>query len=210
MPEKVLSQCNALMWKELPSGSLSGGDPLCMEQANAEERSELLEQFARGELNAFETLFREYNSEVYRWIVRIIRDPAAAEDLTLETFWKIYKARARFDPRRSFGAWARRIATNLALDYVKAARSKFMPLEIPLSGLMADPVRQKEIRRQVEQALNLLPVKLRVTAILALVEEEPYEQIAEALGISIGSVKSRVFRAVRKLREELKRVGVEP
>jgi RNA polymerase sigma-70 factor, ECF subfamily len=210
MPEKVLSQGSALMWKEFPSGSVSGGGPLCLEQADAEERRELLEQFAQGELNAFETLFREFNSEVYRWIVRIIRDPAAAEDLTLETFWKIYKSRARFDPQRSFGAWARRIATNLALDHMKAARSKFIPLEIPLSALMADPVRQKEIRRHVEQALNLLPVKLRVTAILALVEEEPYEQIAEALGISIGSVKSRVFRAVRKLREELKRVGVEP
>jgi RNA polymerase sigma factor (sigma-70 family) len=210
MPEKVVSQGSALVWKELLSGSVSSGRRPFMEQATTEKQRERLEQFARGELNAFESLFREFNHEVYRWIVRIVRDPAAAEDLTLETFWKIYKARARFDPRRSFGAWARRIATNLALDHLKATRFSVAPLDIPQSGLMDDPVRQKEIRRQVEHALNLLSVKLRATAILALVEEEPYDQIAEALGISISSVKSRVFRAVRKLREELKRVGVEP
>src|SRR5512137_2716565 len=75
-----------------------------------------LEQFARGNIQAFETLFRHYQGEVYGWIVRIVRDPGAAEDLTLETFWRIYQVRARFDPHRPFGAWARRIATNLALD----------------------------------------------------------------------------------------------
>ena len=75
---------------------------------------------------------------------------------------------------------------------------------------MADPVRQREIRQRIAHALNQLPAKLRVAVILALIEEEPYEQIAAALRISIGAVKSRVFRAVRKLREELKRAGIEP
>jgi DNA-directed RNA polymerase specialized sigma24 family protein len=55
-----------------------------------------------------------------------------------------------------------------------------------------------------------LPAKYRVPATLALVEEEPYEEIAAALGISVGAVKSRVFRAVRLLREKLRRLGVEP
>ncbi len=55
-----------------------------------------------------------------------------------------------------------------------------------------------------------LPVKLQVVATLALIEEKPCEEIARALGISVGAVKSRVFRAVRMLREKLKRLGVEP
>ena len=83
---------------------------------------ELLEQFSRGELEAFETLFRQYQGEVYGWIVRIVRNPAVAEDLTIETFWRIYRAHARFDPERGFGAWARRIATNAAIDHLKSAR----------------------------------------------------------------------------------------
>ena len=83
---------------------------------------DLLERFAQGELEAFETVFRQFQGEVFGWIVRIVRDPGIAEDLTVETFWRIYQARSRFDPTRSFGAWARRIATNVALDYLKMVR----------------------------------------------------------------------------------------
>lgn len=57
---------------------------------------ELLEQFAAGDLEAFEVLFREHQKEVYRWTVRIVRDTAAAEELTVETFWRIYRVRQRF------------------------------------------------------------------------------------------------------------------
>jgi RNA polymerase sigma-70 factor (ECF subfamily) len=83
---------------------------------------ELLEQFVRGDLDAFESIFREHQNEVYGWIVRIVRNPAAAEDLTIETFWRIYRARARFDATRELGPWARRIATYLAYNHLKAAR----------------------------------------------------------------------------------------
>ena len=83
---------------------------------------DLLEQFASGDAAAFEALFGEYQGQVYGWIVRIVRDPAAAEDLTVETFWRIYRARARFDPRCGFGPWARRIATNLAVGHLGARR----------------------------------------------------------------------------------------
>ena len=82
---------------------------------------QLLERFTRGEIEAFEILFQRHQAEVYRWVVCLVRDPAAAEDLTLETFWRIYRAHARFDPERCFGAWARRIATNLALDHLAKA-----------------------------------------------------------------------------------------
>jgi RNA polymerase sigma factor (sigma-70 family) len=89
-----------------------------------EEHPKVLAQFVAGELDAFEALFRQYQGEVFSWIVRIVRDPAAAEDLTLETFWRIYRAHARFEPERSFGAWARRIASNVAIDYLKTVRSR--------------------------------------------------------------------------------------
>ena len=77
-------------------------------------QEEVLQQFARGDLDAFEALFRRHQAQVYRWIVRTVRDPATAEDLTVETFWRIHRAHARFDPARSFEAWARRIASNIA------------------------------------------------------------------------------------------------
>ena len=79
---------------------------------------ELLERFAAGDLEAFETLFREHQKEVYAWTVRIVRDHGIAEDLTVEAFWRIYHYRSRFHPDGNFRAWARRIATNAALDYL--------------------------------------------------------------------------------------------
>ena len=80
---------------------------------------DLLERFAAGDLEAFEVLFRQHQQHVYAWIVRIVRDSGIAEDLTVETFWRIYRCRARFDPKGSFGAWAYRIATNAALDHLR-------------------------------------------------------------------------------------------
>ena len=65
---------------------------------------ELLERFAAGDLEAFEVLFRQHQREVYAWIVRIVRDSGIAEDLTVETFWRIYKYRARFKPVRKFSS----------------------------------------------------------------------------------------------------------
>ena len=134
-----------------------------------EQQSDLLQQFAHGDLAAFEMLFRQYQSEVYRWTVHIVRDPGAAEDLTIETFWRIYKAHARFDPTRSFAAWARKIATNAALDYLKTARPEVALLQdFPARGA-ADPVIQRDIREHTQRAFRQLPAKLQVAATLALI-----------------------------------------
>ena len=175
-----------------------------------EQPSDVLPQFCHGDLDAFEALFRRHQREVYGWIVRIVRDPAAADDLTVETFWRIYRAHARFDPARSFGAWARRIATNAALDHLKTAKLETdLPDNLPTSP-SPDPGISEEIRRKTARAFSRLSPKLQVAATLALIEEQPYEEIAEALGISTGAVKVRVFRALRFLRKELQRQGIEP
>src|SRR5262245_36453484 len=171
---------------------------------------ELLERFAQGELEAFETLFRQFQGEVYGWIVRIVRDPSAAEELTVETFWRIYRSHARFDPARSFGAWARRIATNVALDRLKSTRREVTLASDPSQGPIQDPAVGRDVREKIASAFRQLPRRLQVVAVLALIEERPYPEIAEALGISLGAVKSRVFRAVRQLQEKLKRRGSEP
>ena len=86
------------------------------------EPSDVLNEFRQGSVAAFETLFRLHQRAVYGWILRIVRNPATTEDLTVETFWRIYRAHARFQPSHGFEAWARRIATNAALDWLKRAR----------------------------------------------------------------------------------------
>lgn len=167
---------------------------------------ELLERFVRGDGEAFETLFRQYQGEVYGWIVRMVRDRAAAEDLTVETFWRIWRGRARFDPSREFGPWARRVASNVAVDYLKTVRRDVaLPDDWP-----AAREAEEEMGRAIREAFGRLPARLRAVATLAWIEERPYGEIAEALGISLAAVKTRAFRAVRLLRKRLERMGVRP
>ena len=171
---------------------------------------ELLKRFRQGDPEAFEALFRQFQGEVYGWIIRIVRDPSAAEDLTIETFWRIHRARGRFDPGASFGAWARRIATNLAIDHLRQRRPDVALPDDLAPPSSTDPLVWRETRRQIVEAFRRLPLKLRVAATLSLIEEQSPKEIAEALGTSEGAVRVRVFRAVRLLRQHLKRVGVKP
>ena len=171
-----------------------------------EPDAEILSRFVQGDQAAFEQLFRQLESEVYRWILRIVRDRTAADDVLVEAFWRAYRGRAQFDPARSFGAWMRRIATNAALDELRSARRRrWSPVD---DTLQAPRGSDRETGEAIALAFRRLPPDLQAVAALALIEEEPYADIADALGIPIGTVKSRVFRATRLLREELARLGV--
>ena len=169
-----------------------------------------LERFRTGDVDAFEALFRRHQGEVYGWIVRIVRNPAVAEELTIDTFWRIYGARARFDAQRPFGAWARRIATRAAIDYLRSNMPSCEPGGPTLRATAASGERQHELREPIERAFDSLPARLRAAAALALIEELPYQEIASALDISLSAVKMRVARAVRLLRASLERMGIRP
>lgn len=172
---------------------------------------ELLERFAAGDVEAFEALFRQHQCEVYGWIMRVVRDRAIAEDLTIETFWRMYRAHARFDAvKGNCTAWLRRIATNAALDHLRRTRREMPLVEDPPDVSKVPAAERSELRRTILSAMNSLSPRLRVAVVLALVEEESYDRIAEALGISVSAVKVRVFRGVRILRKELSRAGVRP
>jgi len=179
-----------------------------------EPLSNVLDQFRQGDINAFESLFREHQSAVYGWILRIVRDAAAAEDLTVETFWRIHRAHARFQPARLFEPWARRIATRAALDWLRARRPEGELTERVLGDLpstrTADPGVAAEIRLKIAQAFARLPPRLRTAAVLSVVEEQPHKEVAAALGISVTAAKLRVFRALRLLRKDLERQGIKP
>ncbi len=179
------------------------------------ERSEnVLDAFRQGDLDAFEALFREHQRSVYGWILRIVRDLTAAEDLTVETFWRIHRAHARFEPARAFEPWARRIATRAALDWLRARRSESGQTDLDVADLPSksapDPGNAAEIRMKTSQAFARLPPGLRVAAVLSVIEEQPHKDVAAALGISVGAVKLRVFRAIRLLRKDLLQQGITP
>jgi len=170
----------------------------------------VLERFAAGHLEAFEPLFRQQQAEVYRSVVRIVRDPAAAEDLTVEAFWRLYQHRASLDPQGNCAAWLRRVATNLAIDHLRRAHPAEPLLAEPADERRSDCVAQQETRTAIRKAMDELSPKLRAVVQLTLIEEESYANVAEALGISLSAVKLRVFRATRILRKKLEERGVRP
>ena len=181
--------------------------------AVAIQETDLLDRFRQGDVEAFEELFRLHQRAVYGWILRIVRDRGAAEDLTVEAFWRIYKAHTRFDAARGFEPWARRIATRAALDWLRVRRPECeLTLEVVSAQVAShgDPGVTAEIRLKTAQAFMRLPPKLQVAATLAVVEGETHKEIADALGISVTAVKVRVFRALRLLRNDLERQGIRP
>jgi RNA polymerase sigma-70 factor (ECF subfamily) len=178
------------------------------------EGEDCLLAFRHGDLDAFEALFRQHRRAVFGWILLIVRNAATAEELTVETFWRIHQAHARFEPSRGFEGWARRIATHAALDWMRAGRA-----EAAMTGELAaetaasvagDAAVAAEIGQKTALAFHRLPPKLRIAAGLAVIEERPQKEIAEALGISVAAVKLRVFRALRLLRKDLEREGIRP
>ncbi|MGA2167046.1 MAG: RNA polymerase sigma factor [Terracidiphilus sp.] len=178
-----------------------------------ESRKHLL-AFRQGDVDAFETLFRRHQGAVYGWVLRIVRNPATADELTVETFWRVYRAHARFEPAHGFEGWARRIATRAALDWMRGRRAEVELtgelLTDPAAPAVADPAVSAEIRLKTALAFARLPPKLRIAATLAVVEEQSQREVAEALGISLAAVKLRVFRALRLLRKDLERQGIRP
>jgi RNA polymerase sigma factor (sigma-70 family) len=181
-----------------------------VETRREQQEQEVLQAFRQGDPAAFESLFRLHQRAVYRWLVRMVRNPAAAEDLTVETFWRIYRAHARFDPARGFEAWARTIATHAALDWLRTQKLEAeLPVDFP-ARLVSDPGIASEIREKTAAAFARLPPRLRIAAVLAVVEEVPHKEIAAALGISTVAVKVRVFRALRLLRKDLLKQGITP
>ena len=187
-------------------------------EPRANDELEQLIEFQRGTAKAreaaFEALFRLHQRAVHGWVLRIVRNAAAADDLTIETFWRIYRAHARFDPQRGFEPWARRIATRAAIDWLRAQRPEhavasefFADLPAPAR---ADPAVSAEVRQATARAFARLRPGLRVAATLAVIEERPHKEVAEALGISVTAVKLRVFRALRLLRKDLQQLGITP
>lgn len=175
----------------------------------ADGESGLLEQARRGSLFAFEEIVRRYQRRVYATAYRIVRRHEVADDVAQEAFIRAHRSLDRFDPARPFGPWICRIAANLAVNHVRSpeAREGALPdghaetpsaAPGPLQGVL-----DAEARGLLDRALGGLPAEQRVVFCLRVFEELSYREIADSLGIEMGTVMSRLSRAREKLREAL-------
>jgi RNA polymerase sigma-70 factor (ECF subfamily) len=181
---------------------------------SAEDR-ELIQRCLRGDRRAYRALVDRYQDPVFSFCLRMIRNPAQAEDIAQEAFVRTLTRLDQYDPRYSFSAWLFKIAANLCIDHLrKAKRIAYSldddgvdgegPRRRELAGPGPDPtqaVLAKERLRLLNEAVDALPEHYRVILLLRHQEELSYEEIASVLDLPIGTVKIRIHRA----REQVKR-----
>lgn len=172
----------------------------------------LIRKAKKGDGAAFSELVRTYQKRIYGLVYRFCPDHDTADELAQETFVKAYTALNTFREEFRFFSWLRAIATNLALNHLKRQRRQVSTEDYPIEQIVSDrsphanPDRNltdKELRAKIEQEVEKLPPEFKAAFILRIYEDLSYEEISERLGIEIGTVMSRLFRARSRLKKAL-------
>lgn len=173
----------------------------------------LFERFLDGDTAAFRTLIERYHDDLLRFLTRLVGDRAAAEDVFQETFLQIHQSAHTFDTSRRFRPWLFTIAANKGRDYLRrkirqrtvelsaplggsdgnASFVDLLEVDVPSPGAALDAVERDSM---VQAALAKLQPALREVLLLAYFQRLSYQQIADDLGIPLGTVKSRMHAAV--------------
>jgi RNA polymerase sigma-70 factor (ECF subfamily) len=182
---------------------------------DSDER-DLLARLKAGDRAAFAQLVEEHSSRIYGQALRMMQDPAEAEEILQETFLQVVRHIENFRGQSQLGTWLYRIATNQALMRLRRKRPPSLPLEetgpdgvetlLPSADWSKRPESEllnQEARDEMEQAIADLPENLRIVFLMRDVEGRSTAETAEALDLSISAVKSRLLRARLKLRNEL-------
>ena len=177
--------------------------------SNQASDQKLVERVQKGDNGAFDLLVLKYQHKIVNLVMRYVRDPELAQDITQEAFIRAYRALPRFRGESAFYTWMYRIAVNTAKNYLAAQRRRPMELELD----MRDPEQYElhaklketdtpegitlsnELLEIVENAIGALPEDLQTAIILRELEGMSYEEIAQTMECPVGTVRSRIFRA---------------
>jgi len=183
-----------------------GPEPREAPDATAEEA--LVRRAQAGDRAAFRSLYQAYQDRVFATAYRIAGDREVAADLTQEVFVKVFEELPGFRFGSRFSTWLYRVAANHAINKASetarhARLNERVARERPSTAPATPPVHDRFADERIQRALDGLSVKLRVVTVLRYLEGLSYEEIAEALELSVGTVKSRLFLAHATLKEAL-------
>ncbi len=180
------------------------------------EDTDLIRAYANGDERAFELLVSRYVGPLYRFLFRLVRNAQTAEDLSQETFVKVWKSLKRYDPSKSFKAWIYAIARNTALDALRKkdpmtftaleredANGDDLNLAIDVEDTRPLPdelAAQEETAEALDRAMAHLPPKQQAVVLLHDAEGLTFQEIGDSLHESLNTVKSRYRRAVERLK----------
>ncbi len=168
--------------------------------------------------NAYKRLLSKYRNQIYSLILKIVHNSEEVEDLVQESFSKAFNSIANFNKEYAFSTWLYRIATNSSIDYLRKRRLKTFSLDNPIKSKddeyyveipdsREEPgknVMQSQRDQLVREAIAQLPGKYRVVIEMRHLQELAYEEIAEELGLPLGTVKAHIFRAREMLYKMLR------
>ncbi|HLB85693.1 MAG TPA: sigma-70 family RNA polymerase sigma factor, partial [Steroidobacteraceae bacterium] len=176
----------------------------------------LIEQCLAGDQSAWEQIVRQNWRKVFNVAYKFVGKHDEAEDLTQDIFLKIFKALKTFDRRANFQTWIISISRNLCIDHYRSVRKERQTIardvdsnDLQPASVERGPYAQAEhqdLRAQLRQALETLPITLRTAVVLRDLQELSYQEIADRLGLPEGTVKSRINRGRIELAHQLKRV----
>lgn len=183
--------------------------------------ADLVARALAGSEPAYGELVRRYERPLFSLILRLVRDPAQAEDLAQEVFIKAIRALASYDPERKFSSWLFKIAHNTTIDHLRRRGLDTEPLESgeddeldPLRAVadtrIAGPaveLERREIGAALERAVAALRPEYREVMLLRFRENLPYEEIADITGLPLGTVKTHIHRARKEMADLLTGMG---
>ena len=170
----------------------------------------LFERYQDGDDQAFTQLVERYEPLIKGFLFKRLKDEERVQDLTQDTFLRVHRARARYDTARKFSTWIYTIASNLLKnEYRNRSRRRetafsdlrsegAAPRPVEFESDAVDPERlayRGELREAIEDAIGRLEDHHRIPFVMREVEDRTYEEISEANGVPVGTVKSRLFRA---------------
>lgn len=178
---------------------------------------ELMLRLAQGEREALSPLMERHAQRVYRIALSYLRNPDEAQDALQEIFVKAFQNAARWDPGSEVVPWLMRIAVNHSIDHYRRRKRRGVyhePLDDASHGQLAaggvSPEQRahgRELGERIARALEVLPEGHRAVFVLRHYEGMSLEEISGALGISLGTVKSSLHRAIHRLRDRLREVA---
>jgi RNA polymerase sigma-70 factor (ECF subfamily) len=185
---------------------------LVLNQPVSGARSELVREAAQTDARReFEERLAEYGPLAFRVARGVLRNTADAEDVAQEALLRAYKSFDRLRDRNRFSGWLVRISFRLALDRLRSAKRRerrdalwSQPAHLPPPATAEDVAASNQFQGRLERALEELPEKLRMVLLLSAMDGYTIEEIAGMIGVPLGTVKSRIFIARKKLAEKLR------
>jgi RNA polymerase sigma-70 factor (ECF subfamily) len=187
---------------------------------------ELVALAQKGSEKAYRELLGRYQRPVFSLVYRMLRDREQAEDLAQETFVRVFNNIGRYDPKYKFSSWIFKIATNLTIDHIRKKEVATVSIDGSRYAVTSDEIEAstitvasddenpeelleaKELGESIEGAIGALRAEYRTAILLRHVEGREYQEIADIMGLPLGTVKTFIHRARHELRAKLEHLRV--